>query len=361
MVVSLVSEMERWAARAHGFVQLELSSGRQALEGASVAPGTQETLDSLRDRRRRPLLPREPIPRDILEHQPDNPFELDEHKFLTNLRSSRRGAAAGPSGMTTEHLRLLLDQSRDSHNLFVMAERMARAEAPPPVNDAIRLGRLTALQKPRGGVRGIVAGDILRRLVSRTMSQQLSKAVEAATALFQYAMTTRAGTECIAHALQSLMEVGPLCILISIDGIGAFDLISRAAMLGALRDIAFRKAVLRPTIAVFVGRRTGTVHHVDQGEGGEQGDASALQAVQRRLVEGERLFVFLDDVYVTTPSPDRVGPIYRVLNAELHRHARIRINAGKTQVWNSGGIRPDFCDVLEKLAQQVDPGARVWR
>ena len=29
----------------------------------------------------------DPIPRDLLEHQPDNPFELDEHKFLTNLRS----------------------------------------------------------------------------------------------------------------------------------------------------------------------------------------------------------------------------------------------------------------------------------
>ena len=71
--------------------------------------------------------------------------------------------------------------------------------------------------------------------------------------------------------------------------------------------------------------------------------------------------LFLDDVYVTTPSPDRVGPIYRVLVAELYRHARIRINGGKTQVWNSGGICPDFCDVLERLAQQVDPAARVWR
>ena len=60
---------------------------------------------------------------------------------------------------------------------------------------------------------------------------------------------------------------------------------------------------------------------------------AALQAVQRRLVEGERLFAFLslDDVYVTTPSPDRVGPICRVLDAELHRDARIRINGGKTQ------------------------------
>ena len=42
----------------------------------------------------------------------------------------------------------------------------------------VRLGRLTALSKPDGGVRGIIAGDVVRRLVARTMSQQLSPAVE---------------------------------------------------------------------------------------------------------------------------------------------------------------------------------------
>ena len=35
-----------------------------------------------------------------------------------------------------------------------------------------------------GGVKGIVVGDILRRLVARTMAKQFSKKVEAATAPF---------------------------------------------------------------------------------------------------------------------------------------------------------------------------------
>ena len=34
---------------------------------------------------------------------------------------------------------------------------------------------------------------------------------------------------------------------------------------------------------------------------------------------------------------------------------------GKTQVWNSGGERPEFCNVLERVAQIADPEARVWR
>ena len=53
------------------------------------------------------------------------------------------------------------------------------------------------------------AGDVIRRLVGQTMSQQLSKAAEAATAPHQYALSTRAGCECTAHALQGLVELDP--------------------------------------------------------------------------------------------------------------------------------------------------------
>ena len=64
---------------------------------------------------------------------------------------------------------------------------------PPPVIDMLRAGRLTALAKPDGGVRGIVAGDVIRRLVARTMGHQMAEIVERATAPHQYALTTREG------------------------------------------------------------------------------------------------------------------------------------------------------------------------
>ena len=56
---------ERRATRAFNFVQMgELSSGRQALEGAELAPGNEETLKELR---KRVAIPRDavpPVPRD---------------------------------------------------------------------------------------------------------------------------------------------------------------------------------------------------------------------------------------------------------------------------------------------------------
>ena len=50
---------------------------------------------------------------------------------------------------------------------------------------------MSALRKANGGVRGIVVGDVLRRLVARTIAQQVGAAVERATAPFQYALKTR--------------------------------------------------------------------------------------------------------------------------------------------------------------------------
>ena len=58
-----------------------------------------------------------------------------------------------------------------------------------------------------GGVRSTVAGDVFRRLIARTMAKQLADAVMAATSPHQYALSTRVGCVCVAHALQSLTEL----------------------------------------------------------------------------------------------------------------------------------------------------------
>ena len=128
----------------------EPSSARQALEGATLAPGNSDTLNQLKDPTRRPPRPREPLPH-VVSHVPGRAFELDEQLLSRNLRSARRGAAAGPSGMTTEHLRLLCSDMRTLHVFFQVAEKFARGEIPESVVKIVKLGRMTALSKPDGG------------------------------------------------------------------------------------------------------------------------------------------------------------------------------------------------------------------
>ncbi len=361
---------EQRAARAEALVFLgELSSARQALESAELAPGTPATLAALKDEERRPERPRDDLPPEVQAFRPRRRFKLEQKKLLRNLRGARKGAAAGPSGVTADHLKVLLEDEATSNLFCEMCQELAEADVPREAIAAKCLGRLTALQKSNGGVRGIVAGDIVRRLVSRTIAQQIGPEVEEATSPHQYALSTRAGTECVAHALQALTAQDERMTVLSIDGVGAFDSISRAAMLSALSQLPGASATL-PFVKMWYGQPSnylweddeGQAHRIPQGEGGEQGDAlmpllyalgqhGALEAIKSRLLPGERLFAFLDDLYVAA-MPERIVEIYGILEQELWRHARIRINGGKTQVWNRGGARPAGVESL---------GRRAWR
>ena len=150
-------DISRRAARAERLALLgELSAGRQALEGATIAPGNLSTLRDLTDPIRRPAAPREPLHEDLTRFVPEHDFQLDPDVFLANVRSARRGAAAGPSGMTADHLRPLLESERDSEVLAELGASLAKGEGPEVVWEAIRMGRMTALRKADGGVRGIV-------------------------------------------------------------------------------------------------------------------------------------------------------------------------------------------------------------
>ena len=75
--------------------------------------------------------------------------------------------------------------------------------------------------------------------------------------------------------------------MLSVDGVGAFDLISRAAMMTALRDAPDCDPAL-PFVLQFYGRPSmyfreddlGEVHEILQGEGGEQGRFVRTRAAQ---------------------------------------------------------------------------------
>ena len=206
------------------------------------------------------------------------------------------------------------------------------------------------------GVRGTVAGDVVRRLVARTISQQLGPEVEQATSPYQYAMSTRARCECVAHALQGLTELDQNATVTSVDVISAFDMISRQA--SWKHRPPFRPLVLWAGGSVMMVRSTTSPRAK-----GEQGDAMMpllYSLGQHRLQEGEHLFAYLDATFFVS-SPLRVGPLYAVLQEALNVHAGIQMNAGKTQIWNRCGERPEVCNVLERVARASNHRAIVWR
>ena len=105
----------------------------KCLKERQVAPGTQATLNSLKDPSRRPVHLRDPLLDELTSFVPESRFVSDQDQFCRNLRSSRRGAAGGPSGMTTEHLRCLLVDQRAMQLYSELASRVSRAQVPREV------------------------------------------------------------------------------------------------------------------------------------------------------------------------------------------------------------------------------------
>ena len=188
------------------------------------------------------------------------------------------------------------------------------------------MGRMRPLRKSDGGVLGIVVGDLFRRLLSRTTAQQIAKPVETATSPLQYAQSTKAGTECVGHILQTLTDMDEKLTILSIDGIGAFDHVSRNSMLRGPDGDGCCQRRPSPFVRQFYGQPSayvwddemGDTQVIPQGEGGEQGDPlmlllfclslhKALVAVNARLQEGESLLAFLDDMLRHMCSRQSVG------------------------------------------------------
>ena len=79
------------------------------------------------------------------------------------------------------------------------------------------------LQKPDGGVRGIVGRRRSPKVGRQDNGQTNGSEGEAATAPFQYAFTTNAGCESVAHIFQSLTDQDERATIVSIDVVGAYD------------------------------------------------------------------------------------------------------------------------------------------
>ena len=123
---------------------------------------------------------------------------------------------------------------------------------------------MTALQKPDGGVCGVATSTTFRRFVVKTLARQFGKAVVATYAPFQFALSTRAGTDCVGHAIHYRAAT-----VLSIDGIGAYDHVHRSAMVAKLLEVPSLRGLVpfvrstntRPTSYTWI-ESDGTQHRM---------------------------------------------------------------------------------------------------
>ena len=286
---------------------------RQELTGAALAPKNEETLQEMR--RQRPEVQVRPIPPAVLEFEPDTPLTMDRKFFFHScLHGAPLDVAPGPGGCTNEMLRTYLDDAETLSLLLHAAEDFARGHVLDDVCHALMLATMTGLQKRDGGVRGIATGTSFRRLVAKVLARQFSDAVEATCAPFQFALSTRAGTDCVGHAVRVATELNPRLTVLSIDGVGAYDHIFRSAMLSKVAEVPSLQGLLPFVHTPGRVRTSGQTKRASNTRLNNMrvankatplmpllfslGIHDALSEVQQHLQPGECLFAYLDDVHV---------------------------------------------------------------
>ena len=188
-----------------------------------------------------------------------------------------------------------------------------------------------------------MVGDVFRRLVAKTVAQQFGLAIERATIPFQHVLSTRAGTECIAHAIQALTDLDPA------QSWGVRCGVIVRAMLQGLQTVVGGNAAL-PFVMPLNGSAS-TYLWEDQ-DGVEPPSLQAGSVVRKvthscrprpctapcsaiPALDDERLFAFLDDAYFVC-SPDRVSAICWILQNVLFHHSSDPCPPREDQVWNKG-------------------------
>ena len=130
-------------------------------------------------------------------------------------------------------LKVCLEDRQVLQLLFRAAEDAARAEMPDSAARAFMSDG--ASEEGRRGPWHCDRNFFLK--IAKTLARQFGKQVESVCSPFQFALSTRAGTDCVSHAIRLMTDTDHQATVLSIDGIGAYDHVLRSAMMAQLHSV----------------------------------------------------------------------------------------------------------------------------
>ena len=265
--------------------------------GAALAPGTDATFQEMQERRPQAL-------RRGSRFRARHPRGTGSQHVSGESGKCTSRSSSGLGGWTYEHLKGMLDNTDTFELLLSACNSPSQAKVPREIADALMGARLTALTKTGWRCERHRYRDVLRQLV---------KVFEAECSPFQYALSHTGGDRLRGSCCGAATDANPTTTILSVDGIGAYDHVHRAAMLGRLARMPAARALL-PFVRLSYGRLS------TQAEGGEQGEPlmpllfsigiqGALEEVATHLVDGEQLCAFLCSRCIEDGGEDCEGKI----------------------------------------------------
>ena len=267
------------------------------------------------------------------------------------LRAFPADTAPGACGLRVQHLREAGQPGDQQSILAHLAEvvgLMAQGRVCGAAAPVLAGASLVAVPKPRGGVRPIAIGDVLRRLTGKCLMRLVRD--EATTcALHRLESESYSGSEAAVHTVRAWLRRQASAtdkVLVKLDFANAFNTVSRQAVLDAA--VAHFPGLAR-WVAWCYGKASslqfGSSTTLQSAGGVQQGDflgpllfAAALQPLASSLRAGQLdlSFFFLDDGVIAGD----VAAVQQALQEVERRGATIglRLNLAKCEVVGVGRL-----------------------
>ena len=217
---------------------------------------------------------------------PAHYFDIDEQQILKAANSTK--GSGGPSQMDAHQWRRVICSNHFKHegkelreSLANFAKKIASQIVDPATLEAYVANRLIPLHKNPGEediqIRPIGVGEVLRRIVGKTISWSLSEDIQTAAGPLQVSTGLKGGSEAAIHAMKSVFDNEATDGVILVDAENAFNKLNRMV---ALHNIQFLCPPLA-TVLINTYRRPARLFiqgggEITSSEGTTQGDTLAM-------------------------------------------------------------------------------------
>ena len=210
---------------------------------SGVLPPTDEVINLLNEKHPQPAV----IQPETLFHGPLQPVnnahfsEIDEQAIMK--AALRTKGSAGPSQFDSDQYSRILcskhfnqDGKELREQISTFAKKIAMETIDPTTLEAYTACRLIALNK-NPGVRPIGVGEVIRRIVGKTIAWSLSEEIQTAAGPLQVSSGLKGGAEAAIHAMRDIFEADNTDGVILVDASNAFNNLNRQAALHNVRYI----------------------------------------------------------------------------------------------------------------------------
>ena len=216
----------------------QFSKAIQALSSEGLASPSPMVIQEMQDKHPQahapPTLPPGPTPPSV---------EVSDRVVLQGVKAFPKGSAPSPSGLRPSHLHEAVCFPSPDRVCLVLTSLMKfvnlldTGRAPCSICPHLCGATLLASRKKNGGLGPIAVGDVLRRLVSKSLSSATRHEAFNSLAPLQQEVSVRGGCEAIIHFVSQLMssETPEHCGTLLLNFSNAFNSINREPMFVEVR------------------------------------------------------------------------------------------------------------------------------